>query len=172
MSVSSGDNGQDFDLNLAPIIDCFTVLIAYLLVSASFISLAVFDVGVAVSGEGAAETDSPKDPPYFLSLQILEGKTIEIKISGGPEGLKVSEFVKSRDSKNIDYLSLKEKLDSIKLKYPRISELSVSAQDGVAYRDIVSSIETSKASFPKVFLSGEQVIHTDRISSKDETTVQ
>ena len=38
----------DFELNLASIIDCFTVLITYLLVSASFISLGILDVSVPV----------------------------------------------------------------------------------------------------------------------------
>jgi biopolymer transport protein ExbD len=38
---------QDFDLNLAPIIDCITVLIAFILISTSFISIGLLDAGIA-----------------------------------------------------------------------------------------------------------------------------
>jgi biopolymer transport protein ExbD len=48
MSVGGG-NSQDADINLAPIIDCFTVLIAFMLVSASFLSIGVLDAGIAAA---------------------------------------------------------------------------------------------------------------------------
>ena len=49
MRVDSGDDGVelDFDLNLAPIIDCFTVLITFLLISASYISINIIEASVA-----------------------------------------------------------------------------------------------------------------------------
>src|SRR4051812_10232604 len=89
VSKEAGGSNQDFDLNIAPIIDCFTVLITYLLVSASFISLNVLDIGVAASGEAPAET-VPAEPPVMFSLEISAAKLITLKVSGGAEGLDLS----------------------------------------------------------------------------------
>ena len=44
-----GSGGQDFELNLASLIDCFTVLITFLLASASFLSVGILDAGVAAA---------------------------------------------------------------------------------------------------------------------------
>ena len=44
---------KDFDLNLAPIIDCMTVLITFMLASASFLSIGILDAGVAAAGATA-----------------------------------------------------------------------------------------------------------------------
>jgi biopolymer transport protein ExbD len=38
-NFGGGGNGQEVELNITPIIDCFTVLITFLLASASFLSL-------------------------------------------------------------------------------------------------------------------------------------
>ena len=42
MSRSRGGS-LDFELNLAPIIDCLVVLITFMLASASFLSISIFD---------------------------------------------------------------------------------------------------------------------------------
>ena len=78
MSAGSGGNSnQDFDLNLAPIIDCFTVLITYLLVSASFISLNSLDVGIAATGDTAAAAN-PSTPPLALTAELKDMKMLEL----------------------------------------------------------------------------------------------
>ena len=46
-AASDSKNSLDFELNLAPIIDCFTVLIAFILISASFASINILDAGIA-----------------------------------------------------------------------------------------------------------------------------
>src|SRR3954465_141066 len=90
MSAIQGDGGQDFDLNLAPIIDCFTVLITYLLVSASFISLTALDVGVAAAGQADPNAVQPKTIPFNLSVQLAESRAIALKITGGPKSIDVT----------------------------------------------------------------------------------
>ncbi len=45
--LKHGEHEQDFELNLASIIDCFVVLIAFILVSTSFFSIGIIDAEVA-----------------------------------------------------------------------------------------------------------------------------
>ncbi|NDF14013.1 hypothetical protein EB061_01655 [bacterium] len=49
MSAGGGGGEGDVELNIAPIVDCFTVLIAYMLVSMSFIQLSIFEAEAPTS---------------------------------------------------------------------------------------------------------------------------
>jgi biopolymer transport protein ExbD len=156
MSAGSSDSGQDVDLNLAPIIDCFTVLITYLLVSAAFISLTVLDVGVSASGQAAAPPPevNPKVPPPSLAAHVLPDHTLTLKLTGGPRNLDVSVPIPSTPSAefNIDFLNAR--LAEITAREPEVKEVNVTAEPTVRYRDLVKVIEGIKKTINKVFLAG------------------
>jgi biopolymer transport protein ExbD len=145
-----GDSNQDFDLNLAPIIDCFTVLITYLLVSASFISLNALDVGVATNGEGAAATAG--ETPVSLELQLKSTHNMEIHLTGGKENLSLTVNVPAAKNEwNINGLG--RQISSIQAKYASLKEATVKADPGVQYKDVIKTIETLKKTMGKVYLS-------------------
>ena len=82
MSASVGEgSGQDVDLNLAPIIDCFTVLITYLLVTASFLTLSSVDVSVSATGTGAPPQASTGPPPMSMSIELKAGSSLPLNHS-------------------------------------------------------------------------------------------
>ncbi|RYZ61531.1 MAG: hypothetical protein EOP09_19835, partial [Proteobacteria bacterium] len=68
MSRRGGAGSLEFDLNLAPIIDCFTVLITFLLVSASFLSVSIFDAGFT-----PVEQMGDTTPPPITIQVMVEG---------------------------------------------------------------------------------------------------
>ena len=70
MSAGGGGGEGDVELNLAPIVDCFTVLIAYLLVSMSFISLSIFEAGVAATSPESASVEVVPPPPGEIPLNL------------------------------------------------------------------------------------------------------
>jgi biopolymer transport protein ExbD len=150
MHVGDGGGGQDFDLNLAPIIDCFTVLITYLLVSASFLSLSIFDVGVAASG--ASSTPNPKTPPHTITLQMHESKTIDIRVNGGAENLALVIPIAGRGSE-WDLTATSTKLEDLKQRYSDITDISLTAENHVIYKEIVRAIESLRKTNPKIFLA-------------------
>jgi len=164
MSEGSGD-GQDFELNIVPIIDCFTVLIAYLLVSASFISLAAFDVGVSVSGEGATSVDTLKDPPFALTIRLQESKGLQLQLIGGPEAINLSMPIPPKSRDKWDFLALKKKLTEIKEKYPKLKDVSVTADGVVVYKEIILMIENIKPTYAKVFLAGGATVQAEAPSA-------
>src|SRR6185295_7831760 len=69
---------QDFELNIASVIDCFTVLITYLLVSASFISISALDIDVA----GAGDAPQSEPPPISIAVQLESNRSLVIKVTG------------------------------------------------------------------------------------------
>ena len=156
--MSHGGGGdQEVELNIAPIIDCFTVLITYLLVSASFVSLKAIEAGIAAQGPAdnapAQEPQvPPPPPPVALSIAVNANKQIDLHLTGGPEKLDMHVPILPK-AMTWDLSGLQGRLDQIKSKWPTIVDTNLSGDTGIVYRDLVSILEVAKKSFPKVFIS-------------------
>jgi biopolymer transport protein ExbD len=156
MSASSGgDSGQDFELNLAPIIDCFTVLITYLLVTASFLTLSMFEVGVAAVSRSPSAAPPPKTPPYSLSMRLLASKEISLELNGGPANIRKTVKLRYTRDGNWDFQSLRFQLQQWIAEHPEIPDATLNADPQVSYRELIKTIETVKTTIPKVYLAGQ-----------------
>lgn len=149
MSVAVEGSDQDFDLNIAPIIDCFTVLIAYLLISASFVSVGFFDVGVSTVSQASAQESPPSSPQELMAVGLGTGRTLEIKLSG-PESATVA--IPPRAGGERDYIRLLSEVHSIRSRWPALEEVSVNADSQVEYREVIQAIDSLKKEMPKVFV--------------------
>jgi biopolymer transport protein ExbD len=140
------DNNQDFDLNIVPIIDAFTVLIAYLLASASFISLGIFDVDIATSGPGAA-VKPPKPALVRLSIDVKSNGSVLVKLSGAQNENVTMNLTENGKWSNEP---LKAKLKAIKEKFSTLEDATVTGENKTPYKDVVGAIEAVKDTFPNV----------------------
>lgn len=150
MNVNSGGghgSSQDFDLNLAPIIDCFTVLITFMLVSASFLAIGIFDAGAGAAGQTAAK-DAP--PPIIVQLELRDQFGMEIQLSG-----KATDKIKLPAAQgDWDYAGLTRELTNIKTKWPQSDSVILSASDDIEYLQIVKIMEKLRKLTPAVLLGG------------------
>jgi biopolymer transport protein ExbD len=153
MNVSSGEGGkggsnsQDFDLNLAPIIDCFTVLITFMLVSASFLSIGILDAGAGAAGQTAANSTPPA---VVVQLQLDTQFGMEIQLSG-----KSSDKIKVPPAQGEwDYSGLERELTQIKNKWPQVDSIILSAANDVEYLQIIKVMEKLRKWIPSVLLGG------------------
>jgi biopolymer transport protein ExbD len=155
MSASvEGGSGQDVDLNLAPIIDCFTVLITYLLITASFINLAAMDVGVSATG-AAAPLDQPVGPPPMIMTMLMsEGGRATLTVTGGTLRSDMVVAVEAMGNGSWNLNEISGRLRQITTKWPQIKDVSVSAEPTIKYKDIVNVINETQRTLPKVFISG------------------
>lgn len=155
MSGGGGESESEFEINLAPIIDCFTVLIAYLLISASFISLGMVNVSVSASGDPSTVPPplAEIEPPLVLALQLDTVRKLEIKLSGGTGNLSESYAVGPQADGNWDVDGIKAKINALKEAHPTLAEGNVSAEAAVQYKEIVKVIQAIKTILPKVFLA-------------------
>lgn len=156
MVDNSGGDSQEVELNLAPIIDCFTVLITYLLVTASFLTLAAVDVSISANNESIAAPPPTDDKrPLVMTLDLDSTNVIILKVSGGD--LKADYEVKlppkSSDG-TWDGESLEKMLTKITGRWANLSEVSVSAAPSVKYKELVNIINVTQKTLPKVFISG------------------
>lgn len=146
---NSHENGgeSDVELNLAPVIDCFTVLITYLLVSTSFLSIEMLDVNVTVDSEQASNAD--QTPDVTLQVRLQDAKTFELTVTG-----KQPTTYRIPASKNgeINAAKLRSQLNKVKKRWPQLRDVSVSADPSVDYQDLVLVIETVKSTLPQITL--------------------
>jgi len=147
--MSKKEIDPDFELNIASIIDCFTVLITYLLVSASFITLGMFDVTVASHSPSDVVDSVP--PPLTVTIGIL--KNFEIKVS--TEGSENNSYKIPQKEGGMDLESLTANLQKLKERFPKLEAAMITAEDTVDYKELVKTVEATRATFPQVALSAD-----------------
>jgi biopolymer transport protein ExbD len=139
---------MDFELNLASIIDCFTVLITYLLVSASFLAIGMLDVSVAAQGTPQNAPPPNEPPPLVVSLELAAAQTLKIHTSGA----ETQEYPLPPANGAYDLAGMTAQLKKFKEKYPKLDSAMVTADDAVEYREVVKTIEEARVSLANVAL--------------------
>ena len=135
---------QDFDLNIASVIDCFTVLITYLLVSASFISISALDIDIA----GAGDAPQAEPPPVSIAVQLENNRSLVIKVTGAER----DEWLVEPKDGTWDTDSLNAKLTALKEKWPAVQGALLGADDALEYKEVVKVVETAKKTLPNITL--------------------
>src|SRR5579859_5677791 len=106
---------QDIDLNIASVIDCFTVLITYLLVSASFISISAMDIDIV----GAGDAPQTEPPPISIAVEMQNNRSLVIKVTGAER----NEWMVEPKDGSWDTDSLNAKLTALKDKWPAVQSV-------------------------------------------------
>lgn len=148
MESRGGGEGQDFDLNLAPVIDCFTVLITFMLASAAFLSVGILDAGVAASGvPGAANAVAQ---PVNIAVELGARHAMVLRVTGKTSS--TSAISATGDDWNYDELG--KKLSELRGRWPSVSSVTLSAQNQVPYLDVIRTLESIRKTMPVVLLGG------------------
>jgi len=143
-----GNQSQDFELNLAPIIDCFTVLVTFLLASSAFISIGLLDAGIAAGGATTPEDKAP--PSVQVSVELQPSHKIEIKVTG-----KANQTFDIVPTNGVwDYDKLTAQLNTLKQKYPDLGGVTLKADENVQYGEVIVGMENIRKSLPAVLLGG------------------
>jgi len=156
MVDNSGAGGsQEVELNLAPIIDCFTVLITYLLVTASFLTLTAMDVSVSANSD-SKEAPPPIETkhPLVMTLDLTTTNEIVLKVSGGDLKKEIDLKLAPKANGAWDDDSLEKALLKITGRWSSLSEVSVSAAPTTKYKELVNLINVAQKTLPKVYISG------------------
>jgi len=146
-SRGRGKDSQDFEINIASIIDAFTVLITFLLVSASYISIGIMDAGVAAAGV----TSNDATPPSInLMVELSTAKKLTVKVTG--KSTETSP-IEPKDGA-VDYPSMAKKIIALKGKWTDLNAVTLVAEPEVAYKDVVKTMEELRRALPVVLLGG------------------
>ncbi len=138
--------GQDVELNIASIVDCFTVLITYLLAAASFLTVGALDVTVAATDSGAPDQAqlSPQTiistPSELLVMELTTDHQIHFKGYGSEN----SNFAVPSTAGKFDYEAATRFVENYKAKHPTLMNVVLSAQNEVSYGDLVEATDAAK----------------------------
>lgn len=142
MERTSGlGTGLELELNLAPVIDCLTVLIGFVMISASFAGTRLLDVNL---GAGAETTTARRSPPVKAEILLAPNGLMRLAVSGQER--------RRMEVRNASQLT--ELLTELKRRWPELNGATVVAQDSVDYRSVVSVMDTVRRLLPAVTLGG------------------
>lgn len=158
--ISAGGNGSsgrgresssDFDLNLAPIIDCFTVIIAFLLASAAFVSIGVFEAAVPSVTSQQGQSEQANTSSLDVIAEVGKEKEITLSWSGVKTGKQV---LNTQGGTNLEGFrkELQALRESVQKDIP--GSLEIRASDVAVYSDLIAVLEAARPSFPAVILGG------------------
>ena len=148
-SESGGKGGsQDFDLNLAPIIDCFTVLITFMLVSASFLATGILSAGAEVPGHALTSDQQP--PSVALEILINEDHSAQVKLTGKSS---LEQMILPKD-KDLDVVELQSQVRAIKTKWVDLQSITITGQPNAEYEYVIKAMDGVRKIIPAVFLGG------------------
>ena len=137
--LKHGEHEQDFELNIAAIIDCFVVLIAFVLVSTSFFSIGIIDAEVAGASQDA--TTSPEASHVVIELKADHSIVLKTGMFG-------------QKSQRITTENLADALSKLTGQDPELKSAIVTADNSVSYRDVMASMEVAKGKIAQVNLGG------------------
>lgn len=139
---------QDFDLNLAPIIDCFTVLIAFVMISTAFASVGILEAGMVTGGAQPIERTGPE---VKVRLDLQKSGAAELHLIG-KESHDLA--IPAKGAGLLDHEAIAKQLIQLKTRWPGINQLTLAAANDVPYRDVVAAMETARKTIPGIALGG------------------
>ncbi|ABQ27243.1 ExbD/TolR family protein [Geotalea uraniireducens] len=118
-------------LNLTPMMDVFTVLVVFLLITAVFTSITIMDLSVPTSAGG-----SVSNRPNFAIEVIVRNSGLEIA-----NGRSVEAAIPKKDGA-YDLKKLSEILLRLKARYPEKEDATVLMEPKVEYDHLIQVMDT------------------------------
>ena len=156
------------ELNLVPIMNLFTVLIPFLLLSAAFIQVNVVNASVPAIADGSdpeRENEAIDKRPVVINV-IVDSKGYQVTASGDemtPKELDAYKKFIQRTSDGYNTQALTDHLMGVKLEHPESDTLILIPGQKVRYAEIIrvmdasrkapSTIGKAKYLFPKVVVA-------------------
>jgi len=136
---------QDVPINIASIIDCFTVLITYILAAASFVSLGALEASIAGThpmGAMASSAVVAPQPIALAHLDIQASNQFEMKTSIDGHAEK----------KPLTFEQIEGEFAAFKEKNPSLKAVTLSSADAIPYENLVKVVALiRKIGIPVVF---------------------
>jgi biopolymer transport protein ExbD len=149
MMIPSDNNKLNLEVNIVPIIDCFTVLITFLLISVSFLSLGYFQVRPQIVSTNQKNYESPLE--IYAEIMLMDENQINVNLVNGSNTHLV--YISSQNS-NWDHSKLEKTLINFKEQFPQLNQVSIQAVSTVHYEDLIAVLEKIEPLKVSVLLGG------------------
>ncbi len=137
-------DAEDVELNLIPIMNLFTALIPFLLMSAVFYELSVIQITVPVQSESGA-VDAPKEPDKVtLNVEMLKDK-FSLSASSDVQIPTYTKIILRTANLEEDLKKLTEEANTLKTKYTKSTTAIMAPGEDIPYQDIVMTMDAIRS---------------------------
>ncbi|RPI03303.1 MAG: hypothetical protein EHM72_01820 [Calditrichaeota bacterium] len=135
------------DVNLTAVMNIFLILIPFLLLTASFVRLAVLEMTLPdlerAGRQSSILTGRVVVNVLFIRENSIQLKSPEISLAAVP---KVAEY---------DWEALRSQLEQVKFKYPESMDVIITPESTIRYEIIIAVMDICRdAGFPNLSISG------------------
>ena len=125
------------EINITAFMNLMVVLVPFLLMTAVFNHITVFDLNLP--SPDAAATDDPDQPAFQLSVTIRDDALVVADSQGG--------LIRQLDkvSQGHDFAGLHRLLKQIKVRFPQHTAITVLSQQDTRYADLVRVMDASRS---------------------------
>lgn len=122
------------ELLLVPMIDIFTVLVTFLLMTAVFSRTVILELKLPSNSQDFVE------PPPGLQLEVLLRKDM-VQVADRRSG-PLATFRKAADAEGYDLAGLSEYLQVVKSRYPEMTDATLLLEPDTSYDTLVQVMDT------------------------------
>lgn len=136
------------DINITPVMNIFLILVPFLLLTAVFVRIAVFEFSLPTLDKKS--TQSKVEPAKTVAtILAIHEKGFELKT----QGIKIP-FIKKRQD-NFDYQTLVVKLKEVKLLHRESEDIIIAPKASIKYDTIIKVMDRCRENgFPNISISG------------------
>ena len=137
---------EDIELNLAALIDIFSIMLFFLMTTVTFLTLKTLNAAVPAAAKKGQSVDT-KDG-VNVSVEITEAGYV-LKASGQPQNrssgrLDINKELARDGNKVLPTQDLTEELWEIKKAASEVKVIMIFPEDGTHFQDVISTMDASR----------------------------
>jgi biopolymer transport protein ExbD len=139
------------DLQMTPIMNVFLILVPFLLLTASFVKLAILEMSLPSLNQNTSSVTqaSEEKKPLVLNMLAVRQNGFELKSPTFDFPFIV------KKGEQYDFEQLQGSLRQIKDKFPDSEDMVIQPEDVIKYDDVVKVMDRCRESgFPNISISG------------------
>lgn len=140
------------DLQMTPIMNVFLILVPFLLLTASFVKIAILEMSLPSLTQNTSSSMTQLDEekkPLVLNMLAIRPNGFELK-----SPTFNFPFI-GKKGEQYDFEQLQTSLRQIKEKFPDSEDMVIQPEDAIKYDDVVKAMDRCRDSgFPNISISG------------------
>jgi len=137
------------DLNLTAVMNIFLILIPFLLLTATFVRIAVLELSLPTRDR--FESQSMQSQPESSILNILQIRENGFQLKSPNMNFDPL----ARTQQGYPWQQLRSQLKKVKKKYPDVNDIIIAPDNSIRYDTIISVMDQCRESgFPNISVSG------------------
>ncbi len=149
--IKTRESGNS-ELQMTPIMNVFLILVPFLLLTASFIKIAVLEMTLPSLSPTSDQSVTPANEekkPLVLNMLAVRPNGFELK-----SPTLTFPFIEKK-GEQYDFEQLQSSLRQIKNKFPDSEDMVIQPEDAIKYDDVIKVMDRCRDSgFPNISISG------------------